>query len=90
MQRRIFLSAAFGGIIAGLSSPVLSGAASQASGGRDSPFPKMSPRSTERARELEAALSAIEKSVNGRLGVAVLDLETGLRAGHRINERFPI
>ena len=90
MQRRIFLSAALGGIIAGLSSPVWAGAASQASASRDSPFPKMPPHRAEQARELEAALSAIEKSVNGRLGVAVLDLETGLRAGHRIDERFPI
>lgn len=90
MQRRIFLGAAFGGIIAGLSSPVLAHAASQASAGRHSPFPKMSRRSAEPARQLEAALSAIEKSVNGRLGVAVLDLGTGLHAGHRMNERFPI
>ena len=90
MQRRIFLSTALGGIIAGLSAPMAATAASQASAGRHSVLPKMSSRSAEQARELEAALSAIEKSVNGRLGVAVLDLGTGLRAGHRMSERFPI
>jgi beta-lactamase class A len=52
--------------------------------------PEISPRLAKQARALEAALGTIESSVKGRLGVAVLDLETGLRAGHRTDERFPI
>lgn len=90
MQRRIFLGAALGGIIAGLSAPVLADAKSLAKAARDALPPAMSPRVAEQARALEAALSAIESGVKGRLGVAVLDLETGLRAGRRTSERFPI
>ena len=33
---------------------------------------------------------AIERSVRGRLGVAVLDTATGALAGHRLDERFPM
>ena len=34
--------------------------------------------------------SAIEASVAGRLGVAVLDTATGREGGHRLDERFPM
>src|SRR3978361_1249020 len=34
--------------------------------------------------------AAIEASVGGRLGVAVLDTATGALAGHRLDERFPM
>ena len=39
---------------------------------------------------LPAAFAQLEKTNGGRLGVAVLDTETGERAGHRGDERFPM
>ena len=33
-------------------------------------------------------LTDLEAEINGRLGVAVLDTKTGMRAGHRADERF--
>lgn len=39
---------------------------------------------------LPAALARIERESGGRLGVAVLDTGSGLRAGHRVGERFPM
>jgi beta-lactamase class A len=38
----------------------------------------------------EEAFRRIEAKTGGRLGVAVIDLETQTRAGHRGGERFPI
>ncbi|MGB8475236.1 MAG: class A beta-lactamase, partial [Candidatus Acidiferrum sp.] len=38
----------------------------------------------------EKGLAAIEKSLGGRLGVAVLDTGSGRRFEHRANERFPM
>ncbi len=42
------------------------------------------------ASGLEKALIDIEAGLGGRLGVAVLDTGSGLRAGHRADERFPL
>jgi len=39
---------------------------------------------------LPEALAQLEKTNGGRLGVAVLDTETGERSGHRGDERFPM
>jgi len=39
---------------------------------------------------LAAAFARIEKDSGGRLGVAVLDTQTGLQSGHREDERFPM
>jgi beta-lactamase class A len=39
---------------------------------------------------LAADLRRIEAESDGRLGVAVLDLASGTRAGHRADERFPM
>lgn len=39
---------------------------------------------------LERRVAAIEKASGGRLGVAVLDTETGARFGYRAEERFPM
>jgi len=39
---------------------------------------------------LPAALAQLEKTNGGRLGVAVLDTETGERSGRRGDERFPM
>jgi beta-lactamase class A len=39
---------------------------------------------------LAAELARIEKTVAGRLGVAVRDTGTGRRRGHRLDERFPM
>ena len=36
------------------------------------------------------ALAAVEAAVGGRLGVAALDVATGLRLAHRADERFPM
>ncbi|KAA0074967.1 class A beta-lactamase [Paraburkholderia sp. T12-10] len=90
MQRRVFLGTALGGIIAGLSAPVLAGSSKgtrAASNGRDA---RPTDRIAARAKAIEAELASIERSVDGRLGVALLDMETGMRAGHRVGERFPI
>ncbi|HKS65306.1 MAG TPA: serine hydrolase, partial [Xanthobacteraceae bacterium] len=49
------------------------------------------PRDLARAaKPLAAAFARIEKEARGRLGVAVLDTQTGLQSGHRENERFPM
>jgi beta-lactamase class A len=37
-----------------------------------------------------AALAQLEKTNGGRLGVAVIDIATGERSGHRAHERFPM
>jgi beta-lactamase class A len=39
---------------------------------------------------LTAELATIERESGGRLGVAVLDTLSGARAGHRVDERFPM
>lgn len=41
-------------------------------------------------QDIERRLAGIEEGVGGRLGVALLDLGTGLRAGWRQDERFPM
>lgn len=41
-------------------------------------------------RVVAPGLAAIERSVIGRLGVAVLDTESGRRMAHRADERFPM
>jgi beta-lactamase class A len=55
---------------------------------------------TSRLRQARAAsglsdrlagdLAQLETASGGRLGVAVLDTLTGVRSGHRVNERFPM
>lgn len=40
------------------------------------------------AESLDAAFARIERESGGRLGVAVIDTATGMRAGHRTDERF--
>jgi beta-lactamase class A len=40
--------------------------------------------------EPQPQLAAIEKASGGRLGVCILDTGSGLRAGHRADERFPM
>ena len=39
---------------------------------------------------LAAAFARIEQESGGRLGVAVLDTQTGMQSGHRADERFPM
>lgn len=91
MQRRRFLDTTFGAMIAGLSAPVLAGEAMQARTKRSgAALPSGSRSLAARARSLESQLASIEKGVDGRLGVAIHDLETGLQAGHRSNEPFPM
>ncbi|WP_249136302.1 class A beta-lactamase [Bradyrhizobium tropiciagri] len=45
---------------------------------------------SEAARRLQQEFARIELATTGRLGVAALDMETGLRASHRGDERFPM
>lgn len=78
MQRRKFLGTALGGMIAGLSNQGWAGSATT------------TPDRHATARAIGSACASIEKSVEGRLGVAVLDLESGIQAGHRMTERFPM
>jgi beta-lactamase class A len=42
----------------------------------------------EAAKGLEERLAALEARHKGRLGVAILNLATGARSGHRMDERF--
>jgi beta-lactamase class A len=44
----------------------------------------------EPVENLSADWNNIEKKAGGRLGCALLDTATGKRAGHRVNERFPM
>ncbi len=41
-------------------------------------------------KDLGSALAALEKRIDARLGVAVLDTATGRSWGHRTDERFPM
>ncbi|MGG1948593.1 class A beta-lactamase [Trinickia sp. NRRL B-1857] len=77
MQRRQFVGAAFGAVIASLSARTWA---------TSSPSPALALK----AQAIEAELASIEKGVDGRLGVAIHDLQTGLSAGHRASERFPM
>lgn len=47
-------------------------------------------RAQDRFRMLPGEFARIERQIGGRLGVAVLDTGSGLRAGHRAGERFPM
>ena len=47
-------------------------------------------RDAGQARDVTADIAAIERRVNGRLGVAFLDTASGRRFGHRAGERFPM
>jgi beta-lactamase class A len=77
MQRRQFVGTALGAIIAGLSARAWA---------KSPPSPALALK----ARAIEAELASIEKGVEGRLGVAIHDMQTGLQAGHRSSERFPM
>jgi beta-lactamase class A len=49
------------------------------------------PRDLARAAEpLASAFARIEKEARGRLGVAVLDTQSGMQSGYREDERFPM
>lgn len=54
------------------------------------PRPSAAQGNGERAQRLQQELARIEQATGGRLGVAVLDTETGLRASLRGDERFPM
>lgn len=86
MQRRQFIGTVASGLIAGLVTVPgrarAADATSTARGGEVSP--------NELARSIEARLAAIETRVAGRLGVSILDTDSGFAAGHRENERFPM
>jgi beta-lactamase class A len=93
MRRRRFLGTTFGAMIAGLSTPVLAVEPSKGDGKRsEAPHTgaRGSPSLGARARAIETQLASIEKGVDGRLGVAIHDLETGLQAAHRAGELFPM
>ena len=46
--------------------------------------------SSGRLAPLSKSLALLEKDCNGRLGVAVLDVASGEKNGHRADERFPM
>ncbi|RDU96391.1 class A beta-lactamase [Trinickia dinghuensis] len=76
-------------MIAGLSTSVLSESAVSATKGRTEALsPRRSPKLAAQARAIESESASIENGVDGRLGVAIQDLETGLQAGHRSGESF--
>jgi beta-lactamase class A len=86
MQRRQFIGTVASGLIAGLvtvpGGARAAEAKSTARGGEHS--------TNELARSIEAQLAAIETRVAGRLGVSILDTDSGFAASHRENERFPM
>jgi beta-lactamase class A len=45
---------------------------------------------SHRIADFQATLARLEKTSGGRLGVAVWDTGSGLRAGHRQHQRFPM
>ena len=47
-----------------------------------------SPTQAQSGEDVEARLADLERAHGGRLGVAVLNLATGKRVGHRADERF--
>jgi beta-lactamase class A len=51
---------------------------------------RAAPAADERKQWLQRELARIERESLGRLGVAVLDTESGLEAGSRVGERFPM
>lgn len=90
MERRRFLGTTLGAIVAGLSTPVLAGTRPTRGNTAGASGTAAAPQVARRARAIERELAAIEKGADGRLGVAVLDLETNMQAGHRMSERFPM
>src|SRR5947208_5194247 len=46
--------------------------------------------STPALKSLEPFLKQLEQEKGGRIGVAVLDTQTGTRAGYRADEAFPM
>ncbi|WP_368562330.1 class A beta-lactamase [Pseudoxanthomonas sp. UTMC 1351] len=44
----------------------------------------------DRPSDLQDKLATLERRHGGRLGVSVLDMESGRRIGHRADERFPM
>ena len=75
-ERRKFLGLLMGGAMAGLSGSAWARADSQ--------------RKTAPQGAIEAGLFDIEQYVGGRLGVAIFDSQSGMLAGRRLNERFPM
>lgn len=54
------------------------------------PRPGAAAEQSELTQRLQQGFARIEQATGGRLGVAVLDTETGLRASLRGDERFPM
>ncbi|HUG52466.1 MAG TPA: class A beta-lactamase [Vicinamibacteria bacterium] len=54
------------------------------------PPPAASPDAVALAIPLEAEIATLAEGAGGRVGAAVAVLETGERAGHRADERFPM
>lgn len=90
MQRRRFIGTALGGIIAGLSAPVLARHPGDAHSANGSATLGARARAIQAVQSIQSELASIERGVGGRLGVAIQDLETGLQASHRGDERFPM
>ncbi|HEV3105939.1 MAG TPA: class A beta-lactamase [Trinickia sp.] len=91
-ERRKFLGTLMGGAIVGLSSSVWAEAPDSRSAlpaNRASRRPASGHRGAWQ-RSIETGLAHIERSVGGRLGVAILDSQSGLIAGRRMDERFPM
>ncbi|RKP43844.1 class A beta-lactamase [Trinickia fusca] len=84
MERRHFLGTLMGGVIAGLSDPILARASKHSASASDARRMKALPD------QIEARLAQIEREVDGRLGVAIYDSASGLTAGHRMHELFPM
>lgn len=58
--------------------------------GLAAPFARAMASPGTAAAAASEALQALERRNGGRLGVCILDTGTGLRAGHRMDERFPM
>jgi len=66
-------------VLQGMAALLVAGAARRVAAGGDTV-----------AEALERRFAAIERPTGGRLGVAILDTGSGLRAGRRADERFPL
>lgn len=86
MQRRRFIGTVAGSLIAGLVS--VPGRASPAAA-KSTAHGNTASRSGL-ARSIPAQLAAIEMRVAGRLGVSIVDTDSGFATGWREDERFPM
>jgi beta-lactamase class A len=53
-------------------------------------LPLLAAAAPDRFAALRRAITAVERSAGGPIGISLLDTHTGERFGHRANDRFPL